>query len=107
MAPIRSRARGLEAIFRGWFGCWDLVQRGQETFATAAFGHLLHARPAGNLLRQGRRHDPFDGNLLPRSQLDNLAVHGVRNCHRVMALKPPLRERGIHLGLTVAASALC
>src|ERR1035437_636155 len=80
-ASIHSWACGLEPVFGGGFGCRNLVQRGQETLATAAFGHLFHAGPAGKLFGQGRRHDPLHGNLLPRSQLGNLAVHGVRNCH--------------------------
>src|ERR1017187_8456538 len=70
-----------KALSRGGFCCRNLVQRGQETFATAAFGHLLQTGPAGNLFGQGRRHDPLRGNLLPRSQIDNLAVDCVGNCH--------------------------
>src|ERR1035437_4832271 len=44
----RSWACGSESVFRGRLGCWNLVQRGQETVATAAFRHLLHAGPAGS-----------------------------------------------------------
>src|ERR1017187_3579778 len=71
----------LEPIFRRRLGCGNLVERGEETFAAGAPGHLLHASPAGQLLGQRRGNDPFHGNLLPRRQFGHLPVHGVRNCH--------------------------
>src|SRR5207302_1471281 len=37
--------------------------------------------PAGKLFGQGGRHNPLHGNLLARSQLGNLTVHAVGNCH--------------------------
>ena len=80
-ALIRSWDCGLEPVFRGRLGGWNLVQRSQETFAAAALGHLLHAGPAEKLFGQGRCHDPLHENLLPRGQPGNLAVRRVRNCH--------------------------
>src|ERR1035438_5679599 len=83
--PIGSRqhlpvARGLEPVFRGGFYRGNFVQRCQETFVTAAFGHTFHAGPAGKLFGQGRCHNPLHGNLLLRSQVGNLAVHFVGDC---------------------------
>src|ERR1022692_3920393 len=71
----------LEPVFGGGFCCWNLVQRGQKTFAAGALRHLPHAVPAGKLFGQGSRHDPLHGNLLPRCQIGNLAVHRVGHCH--------------------------
>jgi hypothetical protein len=70
----------LEPVFRGGFDSRTLVQRGQETVATAAFSHLLDAGLGEKLFGQGRRPAPFHGNLLPRSQLGNLPVYRVRYC---------------------------
>src|ERR1019366_4149081 len=71
----------LEPVFRGGFCRWNLVQRGKETLTAGALGHLPHAGPAGKLFGQGGRNDPFHGNLLPRCQIGNLAVHRVGNRH--------------------------
>ena len=61
-APVRSRVRGREPVFRGG----SIRDRGVR--------HLRRAGPAAKLLGIGHCNDPLHGKL-PRDQLGNLAVH--------------------------------